>query len=1627
MTYEAPAAAGKACVRNTNKTESSKSNKAFSRLCLGASMSAMALSMFNAAPAHAQIVIVVDTPVDNPGGQTVTSADGVTQTVNSGDNIELENNTNDGTVITLGGTHINNDGDDEDVVVFVDNSEDDIVVNVLSTGVLQGVDGVIFFEGDAQTLDNAGLIEGTGEASEAVVYFDRDADGELNTVINSGTITSVGGATIGVDSLLGTDPSSGTVGDEEGIARFRLVNTGTISNTGTDSDADALHFNGDPGTTGGEARGCLEGMQVNCIIEVDVTNSGTISASNANTSNAAIRSESDAVLRGTIVNETGGMITAATNAIRINGAHADHSVTITNAGTIDGQAEAGILIGGTGVTVDNQAGGMITGDDEGIRIDGDSISVRILGGSDVAEDTVPENTVITNSGTISGTADGILTASDTLGAMITNNADGTIMGEEGIDLATGGTVTNNGTITGSVGDAINIEGMQDATVTLGASSTTTGADDAVQFNGTGTNTLTVNSGASITGDLQASTDAAATNVLNLVGSDATLNTIRAFDFDEVNVDGGVFALSSFATGNGAININTGSLLINSGGTTGQITVASGATLGGNGTGGDTVVAAGGIINPGNLNSADNLNLSSLTLVDGSILAFDLGDPNDAAASDSLAIAGDLTLDGTLNVTDVGDFGLGVYSLITYGGTLTDNGLEIGTLPNGFILTQGEVQTSVAGQVNLVISANAADAESVLFFDGGDTTGNGAIEGGVGVWDNTAGNWTNAAGDTNFAWNDTFAIFGGTAGVVTLGDDIAAEGLQFLVDGYTIAQGTGTLALTETSSNIRAADDITATIDAALIGTGGINKVEAGTLILNGANTYTGDTTVAGGTLILNGSLVSDAEVTASATLSGTGTSTGSVTVQTAGAIAPGTDGTAGTLTVGDLILTQNAILAFDLGDPADAAASDRIQVNGDLTLDGLLNASDIGSFGLGVYRLIDYTGTLTDNGLLVNGLPAGFDLEQGSIQVTTNGQVNLIIDRAIPSIQFFDGADAMGDDVIDGGSGSWNLTDTNWTDANGEFNAAWNDDFAVFGGAAGGTVTVDDAITFTGIQFAADGYTIASGTGALTISNGATPFRVDTGLTATISAQIGGTGGLNKLDAGTLVLDGDHTYTGDTVIDGGILEVNGSLVSDVTVNAGGSLAGAGTTGALAVSGTLAPGAGIGTFNATDLSFASGSTLEIDVDPTGASDLVAATGDVTINGGTVSVLSDSTAFDFSTDYTIITAGGAVSGAFEAVMTDLAFLTPTLNYEETSVVLTLRRNDVDFVSVGQTANQIATAAAIESAVNGTLGNSIVNLSADAARDAFDQLSGDLHPSGRTAMVEDNRLVRNAVLNHLTHQEGGNIWGTAWGYTGETDADGNGAGVDRDGFGLVVGADVGIGEGASLGIAVNYTETDFDLQEPAGSLSPNLGEGTVETFGALAYLDVDLGGLRVRTGGGFGGSSLDTSRAVAFGIFTDSLSAAYDGSVLFGFIEAGVPLNMGSGLVEPYVGLTFLEAETEAFTENGGSAALRFEDEIENASTAAVGVRFATADGSSFQLRGNAGYQAGLGELAATGDARFVVGNSFRVAGAAQSRNAGFLQAEASLKLGENSSIGLTYDGLFGDATQDHAGALRLTIGF
>jgi len=360
-----------------------------------------------------------------------------------------------------------------------------------------------------------------------------------------------------------------------------------------------------------------------------------------------------------------------------------------------------------------------------------------------------------------------------------------------------------------------------------------------------------------------------------------------------------------------------------------------------------------------------------------------------------------------------------------------------------------------------------------------------------------------------------------------------------------------------------------TVSGTIGGAGGsLVKVGSGTLTLSGANTYTGGTTVAAGTLAANNASGSATgtgavQVQGGAALAGTGTLAGAVTIAKGGILSAGNgNGGAGTLTTGSLNLAEGAVLDYDLGQAnvAGGALNDLVKVNGNLQLDGTLNVAQSkgGVFGAGVYRLIDYTGTLTDNGLDIGSTPTAAKNLQ--VQTSVAQQVNLV-NRVGLALNFWDGGDAgkYNDGKIAGGSGTWRVgvPGDGWTGADGKVNAAWaQDQFAVFSGT-GGTVTVDDAggtVRITGAQFAADGYVVQGD--AIELGATGTVVRVgdgsgtDTARSATVNVALTGIGGLVKDDVGTLVLGGTNTYTGGTTVKAGVLQGGtASLQGDIVNNA----------------------------------------------------------------------------------------------------------------------------------------------------------------------------------------------------------------------------------------------------------------------------------------------------------------------------------------------------------------------------------------------------------------------------------------------------------------------------------------------
>lgn len=130
----------------------------------------------------------------------------------------------------------------------------------------------------------------------------------------------------------------------------------------------------------------------------------------------------------------------------------------------------------------------------------------------------------------------------------------------------------------------------------------------------------------------------------------------------------------------------------------------------------------------------------------------------------------------------------------------------------------------------------------------DVNGGSAGSGGVGVWDTTLANWNSAADGVAgpfTVWNNGSldnAIFAGTPGIVTLGTGVTANSVTFNVAGYTLQNGTLTLA--GTTPSVSGAG----TILSVIAGNAGLAKNGAGLLTLGGANTFTGGIAVNAGTL-----------------------------------------------------------------------------------------------------------------------------------------------------------------------------------------------------------------------------------------------------------------------------------------------------------------------------------------------------------------------------------------------------------------------------------------------------------------------------------------------------------------------------------------------------------------------------------------------------------------------------------------------------------------------------------------------------------------------------------------------------------------------------------------------------------
>jgi len=1090
---------------------------------------------------------------------------------------------------------------------------------------------------NAATIGAAGAVAKTVTLGSAV-----GQSGTLN--VTSGTLSGVTTLTVGDFGTGAVNISSGgTVSAGSVYLAVDPAGSGTVTVSGAGSKLTptSLYVGMDAGAIGQvkiEDTASLT-SSLTVLGYFTGTSSGTLTVTGATASTGALTVGE----RGIGVFNLNGGSTGTSGSVSI-GSNATGNGTATISGADTTWATGGMNIGGTGTGVLTISAGAevtttqsnvalaplfvggtatVTGGDSKWRITGNpagsSQAVTVIGNKANATGTL----LVENGGTveIAATASGtngnnqqirLGVSSGSTGALTVTGAGSTFTtpydiwagynsGTTGqISVSAGGTLNTGFTVLGS-------SGAGNATVT-GTGSVWTVANTPF-VPGSYAQGLWIGSGASSAGTLTIANGGtvkieATGHSLTLggaSGSQATLN-IGAPALSPAVAPGTLEANSVvFSTGaTGTINFNHTAndyvFAVGIQGTGGTVNFLSGTTILAGGDDGSTTypnsytssttVSAGATAQFGN---GGTTGLISGGIANSGTVAFKLS----GSSSYGGVISGSGTVEqrgsGTLTLT-----GTNTYSGLT---TITSGTLQLG---NGG--TTGMVAGSIANNSHLTFNRSNSFTYSQQISGTGDVTKSGSgtltlasaqsYSGGTSVQQGTlrlgADNRLVSAGSLFLFTNATFDLNGFAQ---TVGD-LSGPG--------TVAIGTGSFTA-GTANNPTFAGRFT--------GSGGFTKAGSGTLTLTGDSSgFTGGTTVAAGTLLANADLSSSAvSVSDGATLGGSGT-VGDVTIASGGTLAGVQDQT---LTTGDLTLASGSFVRVGLGAPGNMTGL--FTVNGNLSLDGTLNATDAGGFGQGLYRLFDYTGSLTDNGLDIGTLPLN---ATGAVQTSVSNQINLVVDE-IPAdpFVFWDGASTTANNTVDGGSGTWSAAGTNWTNVAADGNGVYDPSaLLIFAGTAG-TVTVDGDVAGSlplgaGLQFADDGFVVQGD--ELSLSAAHTAFRVGDGTlagatyVATIASNLTGAGGLDKTDLGALILTGTNTYTGLTTIDDGTLRLgnggtSGSVVGDIVNEAelvfdrsddivfGGELSGTGSNRFI--------GAGMTTLTADSSGFAgevsvSGGTLRI---------------------------------------------------------------------------------------------------------------------------------------------------------------------------------------------------------------------------------------------------------------------------------------------------------------------------------------------------------------------------------------------------------------------------------------------------
>lgn len=942
-------------------------------------------------------------------------------------------------------------------------------------------------------------------------------------------------------------------------------------------------------------------------------------------------------------------------------------------------------------------------------------------------------------------------------------------------------------------------------------------------------------------------------------------------------------------------------------------------------------------------------------------------PSAPGAGDAASVSAgspQVTNDVTVQHLDVG------------GGNVTVTNTGILSVTSGTKINSGSVSINAGGVMNSNVRLDGGsltvdgNLNGELELNNGNVTVNGALSSAV-VGAGTALSNNGAVGVVNVSSGGTFVNNSGATG-----DALSNAG---------------------TASNAGTLNSLTNT---------------AGNFTNNAGGTVTGKTTVTGGT-VTNNFVITDADIAAAATfVNNSGATAGAVrssgTVTNAGTIAS-LQNDAGTFTnnfggevTGDSTITGGSVTNNASFHNVNVGASGTFINTSGATVGTVVNAGNTSNAG-SIAALTNTSGSFTNNaGGTITGKTT---IEGGTV---TNNFVITDADVAAAAA------------LINNSGATAGTIKNNGTVSNAGTVGAVQNDAGTFTNNSGGTVlgstTVNGGIVVNNATLAAVNIAAA---GQFTNNSGA------------VAGMVTNSGNTKNDGTITSLINDSGTFTNTGTINGTATVRDGSLINDGTISGtveiydGGLLAGSGIVGGTVVNagGVLSPGPDIGTMTVNgDLTFRAGSTYQVDINASGLADTVRATGAVSIQGGTLEIRAAGGNYGLATSYQILSAS-SITGKFDSISSDFAFLSPTLTYGAAAIVMQLDRNGVLFEDVTHTPNGRATAHAVEELGSGNaVYNAVLPLDSATANSAFSQLSGEVHASLKSALLWESRFAREAIIDEIAarldrEKDGVMVWNSGFASSNQWSGNGNATGIDSTTAGVLFGADAPIVAQWRIGGLLGYSHDSFQ-------------QASTESYHAGVYAEGNIGKMDLVGGAIYAYNEASTLRAISFGTFYSQVSAHYASATRQVFADLSWTHELDTVKLQPFANVAYVNLDTDTFRENGGNAALSATGSNDEIATSTVGLRWSlawTENEFPMNLSGMVGWRHLAGDLSPHSNLAFAEGAPFMIGSVEMPRDSLLTKLGVSTKLSKSARLTVNYSGEFGKGLRSSAAQVNIVASF